>query len=649
MPLEHQINLSFDLLVNQGEAELVKRIYETYLSVGSVELTVRAINKAGFRNKFFKSKDGTTGGGQKFNDNSIARVLQNPIYLGKRPIEDEEGNITFTEAVWPAIVSQELADAVKAKMDSNRHWFKPEGFSEHPYLLSGVISCGECGGSLSGAMAHGRSGEIAYYQHSNSTKCSVKRVQAKRVESVILQRLRKIKENPDLAKEIAKGSSDSMQKRIPELESQAVSVENNVREYRKKAANLLNYLADVPAGADPKMILGQVQEFEEKAKQMEEERENLHRQIREVKSSVASPNQVTDHLKAFFKEFDTMNLNEKRDALGCVLSSIRVFPEKLEVGFWVGALASARSLGDVTLGHSNRHSLGRWFGKREDWRTHETINRCLSSTPYIIDVVGKLSKPLYKDKEFLHQKYVIEGWSLAQISRSICSSRQAVRNGLKRFGIRARLPHRHHGRPAQPKFGQKVRKDIYEAHHAEQRVIASVLELKASGMGLRQIARALTQLQIPTKCRGKAWHPEMIRRILDGSPLGIAPVSPPSDDAPSPAMAIVGVSSAVGRWDRGDEGPMTKSEFIDTIAKKANLQPKQADAAVNIVFSKMIEAMHNDERIEIRGFGSFTMRKYGAYQGRNPKTGLTVEVPGKRLPHFKTAKELSQMVDRKPS
>ncbi len=356
------------LVVNEGEAALVRRVYETYMSVGSVELTVRSLNNAGFRNKIFKTKDGSTGGGQRFTDNAITRVLQNPLYLGKRTIKDDDGKVSLTDSVWPAIVPNDIAEAVKAKMESNRNWFKPEGFSDHPYLLSGVISCGECGGSLSGAMAHGRTQEIPYYQHASKTKCTVKRVQAKRIEAVILQRLRKIKDDPTLAEELAKGSADNVQNRIPELESQAGSIENNVRDFRKKAANLLNFLADLPSGADPKLILSQVQEFEEKAKALEEERENVHQQIRDLKGSMVSANHVTHHLKCFFKEFETLNLNEKRDALGCVLSSIRIFPEKLELGYWVGALASARSPGDVTLGFATRHSLGRRFGKREEWR-----------------------------------------------------------------------------------------------------------------------------------------------------------------------------------------------------------------------------------------------------------------------------------------
>ena len=66
---------------------------------------------------------------------------------------------------------------------------------------------------------------------------------------------------------------------------------------------------------------------------------------------------------------------------------------------------------------------------------------------------------------------------------------------------------------------------------------------------------------------------------------------------------------------------------------------------VNIVFDGFTNELKNGGRIEIRGFGSFTVREYGAYDGRNPKTGNAVSVKPKRLPFFKVGKELKEMVD----
>lgn len=90
---------------------------------------------------------------------------------------------------------------------------------------------------------------------------------------------------------------------------------------------------------------------------------------------------------------------------------------------------------------------------------------------------------------------------------------------------------------------------------------------------------------------------------------------------------------------------MTKSELIDAVAARGELTKARAELVVNCVFDTMIEAMRDGEGIEIRGFGSLTVRPYKPYEGRNPRTGQPVEVPAKRLPFFKVGKELRELVN----
>jgi integration host factor subunit beta len=85
---------------------------------------------------------------------------------------------------------------------------------------------------------------------------------------------------------------------------------------------------------------------------------------------------------------------------------------------------------------------------------------------------------------------------------------------------------------------------------------------------------------------------------------------------------------------------MTKSDLIAALALKENLTEKLAMDIVNLVFDGFANALKNGGRIEIRGFGSFVMREYDAYKGRNPKTGKVVEVKPKKLPFFKVGSEL---------
>ena len=90
---------------------------------------------------------------------------------------------------------------------------------------------------------------------------------------------------------------------------------------------------------------------------------------------------------------------------------------------------------------------------------------------------------------------------------------------------------------------------------------------------------------------------------------------------------------------------MTKSELIDAVAQRTKITKSRAEQVVNCVFESMTQALERGEGIEIRGFGSFTVRHYKPYNGRNPRTGKPVPVPSKRLPFFKVGKELKELVN----
>ena len=91
---------------------------------------------------------------------------------------------------------------------------------------------------------------------------------------------------------------------------------------------------------------------------------------------------------------------------------------------------------------------------------------------------------------------------------------------------------------------------------------------------------------------------------------------------------------------------MTKSELIERITQTLNhLSQKDVEIAVKLILDHMFEALSQGERIEIRGFGSFAVHTRPPKQGRNPKTGVAVQVAQKHVPHFKAGKELREQVD----
>ena len=115
--------------------------------------------------------------------------------------------------------------------------------------------------------------------------------------------------------------------------------------------------------------------------------------------------------------------------------------------------------------------------------------------------------------EFLHRQYIEKGLSTRQIAAQEVSSKEAVRAALHKNNIPVREQGQHHGHPSQLKYGIKRKGPSINIHQTEQRTIDAVRQMRGEGLGFRAIARCLDQMKVPTKNRGKKWHPEMVKRI----------------------------------------------------------------------------------------------------------------------------------------
>lgn len=91
---------------------------------------------------------------------------------------------------------------------------------------------------------------------------------------------------------------------------------------------------------------------------------------------------------------------------------------------------------------------------------------------------------------------------------------------------------------------------------------------------------------------------------------------------------------------------MNKSGLIEMLSRKESITEKKAVEIVNLIFKGFTDELKKGGRIEIRGLGSFVIRNYEAYTGRNPKTGKNIKVSPKKLPFFKVGKELKEKVDQ---
>ena len=94
------------------------------------------------------------------------------------------------------------------------------------------------------------------------------------------------------------------------------------------------------------------------------------------------------------------------------------------------------------------------------------------------------------------------------------------------------------------------------------------------------------------------------------------------------------------------EGTLTKAALVQQVADDADLTRKRAEVIVETVFGSIAEALRRGEKVEVRGFGSFRLRRRAPRRGRNPKTGDRVDVSSKHVAYFKPGKELKELINR---
>lgn len=91
---------------------------------------------------------------------------------------------------------------------------------------------------------------------------------------------------------------------------------------------------------------------------------------------------------------------------------------------------------------------------------------------------------------------------------------------------------------------------------------------------------------------------------------------------------------------------MNRSDLINTLKDNNSLGKRESETIISTFFEAISKSLADGDRAEIRGFGSFTVKHYKSYTGRNPKSGKKIKVPSKKLPFFKVGKELKEMVDK---
>ena len=346
------------LEIDPEGAETVKAAFRALIREGSLAPAAKWLNSNGFR-----SCRESQGGGSKprmghFNVQNLGDTFRNRSYLGLR-VHQVRGERRETKAVWEPIIDQATYDRVQEILKRNLQHYKPETFKTYPFILSGMVRCGECGGNLCGKSANGNGGKIPYYEHGWLTKrngcllkkgytCKRFRVGAKKLEPVIMQKLEELLIEPATAVEIIRlakiqHKTDGRKRDFQRAKTRAGELEGQLEVLAER-------LASLPKAISPAAIYKQM----EKLQTMKAEADNRLAELRQRADEGQGPASIERYqelleLARSIKEAPNSGGNARvaSKLVRALIERIEILPEGYRVHFKVGEHDVTRGLTQV--------------------------------------------------------------------------------------------------------------------------------------------------------------------------------------------------------------------------------------------------------------------------------------------------------------
>lgn len=230
--------------VNEEGAKLVRRVFDLYLKFRSPSRVAEELNRLDFRRQAYKTKKGRLFGGKPFDDDSVSRILQQKIYVGK--IVNSRTRLEFSSQ-YPPIIEPEVFDKVQALMEEHaRHERTEYCTNKHSFLLKGVPRCGKCGSALVGYVRPKKNKVYRYYRcmadvDGTPVPCDFKSIQADQLEVMVLRKLEETGWDRGLLERAVGEAERHSGAKIVELEAERKDFDANLCRIRRELKNLRSF------------------------------------------------------------------------------------------------------------------------------------------------------------------------------------------------------------------------------------------------------------------------------------------------------------------------------------------------------------------------------------------------------------------------
>ena len=274
------------LEIDPEQAKVVKAAFQATLDQGSLTAAAKWLNANGYALKR-TSQGGYSKRLGHFTVQNLHYLLKNRAFLGVRTYL-EKGVEKETKATWDPIIDPDTFDRVRALLKKNQNAYKPDTFKTYPFMLSGLVSCGQCGSSMCGKSAHGNGGKIPYYEHGWLTRkngsllkkafdCKPYRVQAKLLEPLVWEKIEELLSTPEVAQELLNDAKLRWQDSGERHDFDRSKA--RIADLKQQLEILAERLGSFPKHLSPDPIYTQMAKLQDQLKEENERKQNLESKI----------------------------------------------------------------------------------------------------------------------------------------------------------------------------------------------------------------------------------------------------------------------------------------------------------------------------------------------------------------------------------
>lgn len=336
------------LLIHPKESKSVKLIFETFLQTGNLRETCLKLNQQGLRTKAYVNRKGERVGGNHFTVPSLHHLLTNASFIGMREINKTKGERELVKAQWEPIIEKSVFQAVQKKLKKNRRKYKPDHWKTYPYPLTGIAVCGECGKTLNGKSAHGKTQKHHYYDHPRTLKgngkghihkCQIQRLRAERVETVTLKLLKLVLSEPNRIKEAVAIYQKQKNKAMPHLELRLKSVLEDLHGTEKRQNNLIARISELPAEVSAEPFYKQLTDIQNKLVETAKLKADLESQKLAQASDVSAP-EIEQRIKRTVYQLEKTPPEHQRALFENVIQFAEFHPTLIRLGIFSATVGS---------------------------------------------------------------------------------------------------------------------------------------------------------------------------------------------------------------------------------------------------------------------------------------------------------------------